>query len=168
MYNRQCLEHDFKSTAPQKLQCHAPAYPGDSKCRASDRIMNQFHNEFIRLQSHVELGDARRLIMEPDRLRHFMLRSRELVALESGACSMLRLKDIKNPFLSPEQCRQCISEGKTDFLNTRDFQVVESRRLQLMQTLHGLRMKDGKSVEHTVAEIVCSRLEKKHATPQRM
>ena len=39
--------------------------------------------------------------------------------------------------------------------------MIESRRMQLMGALQGLRMKDGKSVEETVAEIICGRLEKK-------
>jgi len=160
-YSKKCLEHEFNSIAPQKLQCRSPAYPGDVKCRVADRLMNQFHNEFIRLQSYVELGDARKLITDPDRLKHFLLRSRELVARESGACSFLRLEDIKNPFLSPGQCRHCVSKGQLGFLNKRDQEVIESRQMQLTGALKGLRMKDGRSVEDTVAEIVCSRMEKK-------
>lgn len=123
--------------------------------------MNQFHNEFIRLQNYVELGEARKLVTDQDRLAHFLLRSRELVARESGACSFHRLEDIKNPFLTPGQCRHCVSKGQLSFLPLRDQEVIESRQMQLMGALRGLRMKDGRSVEDTVAEIVCQRLEKK-------
>jgi hypothetical protein len=46
-------------------------------------------------------------------------------------------------------------------LNKRDLEVVESRRAQLLGALRGLKMKHGRTVEATVAEIVCERLEKK-------
>ena len=46
-------------------------------------------------------------------------------------------------------------------LRHRDQEVIESRQMQLMGALQGLKMKDGRSVEETVAEIVCQRLEKK-------
>lgn len=162
-YNKRCLEHEFNGIAPQSLQCRGPAYPGDVKCRVADRLMNQFHNEFIRLQSFVEPGEARKLVTEQDRLAHFLLRSRELVARESGACSFYRLEDIKNPFLTGSQCRRCVATSQLGFLPLRDQEVIESRQMQLMGALRGLRMRDGRSVEDTVAEIVCQRLEKKTA-----
>lgn len=162
-YDKKCLEHEFNAIAPQSLQCRGPAYPGDVKCRVADRLMNQFHNEFIRLQNVVELGEARKLVMEQDRLAHFLLRSRELVAREAGACSFHGLEDIKNPFLTGAQCRRCVAKGELRFLPLRDQEVIESRQMQLMGVLRGLRMKDGRSVEETVAEMVCQRLEKKTA-----
>ena len=160
-YNKRCLESDFHDSVTAKLQCRGPAWPGDTPCRVADRLMNQFHNEFIRIRSYVELGDARKLVTDQDRLAHFLLRSRELVAMEAGACKFHRLETIKNPFLSPGQCRECVRKDDLGMLKMRDMEVIESRRMQLMGALQGLRMKDGKSVEETVAEIICGRLEKK-------
>lgn len=160
-YNKRCLESDFHDSVTAKLQCRGPAWPGDTPCRVADRLMNQFHNEFIRIRSYVELGDARKLVTDQDRLAHFLLRSRELVAMEAGACNFRRLETIKNPFLSPGQCRECVRKDDLGMLKMRDMEVIESRRMQLMGALQGLRMKDGKSVEETVAEIICGRLEKK-------
>ena len=117
--------------------------------------------QFIRLQTFVELGDARKLVTDQDRLAHFLLRSRELVAREAGACEFDRLEDIKNPFLTESQCRHCVAKGELGFLPLRDQEVIESRQMQLMGALKGLKMRDGRSVEETVAEIVCQRLEKK-------
>jgi len=74
-----------------------------------------------------------------------------------GPCS----EDIKNPFLSPGQCRHCVSAGTLGMLSKRDQEVIESRQMQLMSALRGLRMRDGRSVADTVAELVCQRLEKK-------
>ena len=107
------------------------------------------------------MGDARRLVTDPERLSHFLLRSRELVAREAGACSFYRLQEIKNPFLTPGQCRKCVANGNLGALKVRDQEVIESRQMQLMGALQGLRMKDGRTVEETVAEIVCQCLEKK-------
>mmetsp|Transcript_24922 Transcript_24922/g.61421 ORF Transcript_24922/g.61421 Transcript_24922/m.61421 type:complete len:193 (-) Transcript_24922:56-634(-) len=160
-YHKKCLEHEFNTIAPQMLKCRGPAYPGDVECRVADRLMNQFHNEFIRLQRYVELGDARKLLTDQERLSHFLLRSRELVAREAGACDFNRLEDIKNPFLTPGQCRHCVATGNLGVLSQRDQEVIESRQMQLTGALRGLRMKDGRSVEDTVAEMVCERLEKK-------
>ena len=44
-YNKKCLEYEFNTIMPQKLQCRGPAYPGEVKCRVADRLMNQMHNE---------------------------------------------------------------------------------------------------------------------------
>ena len=84
------------SSRPE-LQCRGPAFPGDVKCRVADRLMNQFHNEFIRLRDWVELGEARKLVTDQHRLAHFLLRSREMVAQEVGACEVHRLEHIRNP-----------------------------------------------------------------------
>lgn len=162
-YDRKCMEVDFMlvSSSPT-LQCRGPAYPGDVKCRVADRLMNQHHNEFLRLRDWVDLGEGRRLVTDPHRLAHFMLRSREIVAAEVGACAPpKRLEHIKNPFLTKAQCRQCVRNGDLDVLTQRDKEVVQTRRAQLLGALHGLRMRDGGTVEATVAEIVCERLEKK-------
>ena len=83
------------------------------------------------------------------------------MAREAGACEFNRLEDIKNPFLTGSQCRHCVSKGELGMLRHRDQEVIESRQMQLMGALQGLKMKDGRSVEETVAEIVCQRLEKK-------
>lgn len=160
-YNKKCLESDFHEATTAKMKCRGPAYPGDTDCRVADRLMNQFHNEFLRIRSYVELGDARKLVTDQDRLAHFLLRSRELVAMEAGACKFHRLETVKNPFLSPGQCRECVRKDDLGMLKKRDMEVIESRRMQLMGALRGLRMKDGKSVEETVADIICGRLEKK-------
>ena len=160
-YNKKCLESDFHEATTAKMKCRGPAYPGDVDCRVADRLMNQFHNEFLRIRSYVELGDARKLVTDQDRLAHFLLRSRELVAMEAGACKFHRLETVKNPFLSPGQCRECVRKDNLGMLKKRDVEVIESRRMQLMGALRGLRMKDGKSVEETVADIICGRLEKK-------
>ena len=91
-YNKKCLESDFHEATTAKMKCRGPAYPGDVDCRVADRLMNQFHNEFLRIRSYVELGDARKLVTDQDRLAHFLLRSRELVAMEAGACKFHRLE----------------------------------------------------------------------------
>ena len=88
--------------------------------------------------------------------------AREIVAAEVGACAPpTRLEHIKNPFLTPSQCRACVEKNDLKALNQRDLEVVESRRAQMLGALRGLKMKHGRSVEATVAEIVCERLEKK-------
>ena len=162
-YNRRCLEVDFITvSSTPTLQCRGPAHPGDMKCRVADRLMNQHHNEFLRLRDWVELGEGRKLITDPHRLAHFMLRSREIVAAEVGACAPpTRLEHIKNPFLTPSQCRKCVVKNELSALNTRDKEVVETRRAQLLGALSGLKMRNGRTVDQTVAEIVCERLEKK-------
>ena len=166
-YNRKCLEVDFATVSSSPtLQCRGPAYPGDVKCRVADRLMNQMHNEFIRLRDWVDLGEGRKLVTEQHRLAHFLLRSRELVAQEVGECSFARLETIKNPFLSPAQCRHCVKSDELAMLSARDRETIESRRAQLTDALAGLRMRGGKSVEETVAEIVCRRLEKRTKRPR--
>ena len=56
-YQKKCLEVDFLAVSSDPtLQCRGPAYPGDVKCRVADRLMNQMHNEFIRLRDWVDLG----------------------------------------------------------------------------------------------------------------
>ena len=128
-YNRKCLEVDFATVSSSPtLQCRGPAYPGDVKCRVADRLMNQMHNEFIRLRDWVDLGEGRKLVTEQHRLAHFLLRSRELVAQEVGECSFARLETIKNPFLSPAQCRHCVKSDELAMLSARDRQTIESRR----------------------------------------
>ena len=166
-YQKKCLEADFLAVSSDPtLQCRGPAYPGDVKCRVADRLMNQMHNEFIRLRDWVDLGEGRKLVTEQHRLAHFLLRSRELVAQEVGECSFARLETIKNPFLSPAQCRHCVKSDELAMLSARDRETIESRRAQLTDALAGLRMRGGKSVEETVAEIVCRRLEKRTKRPR--
>ena len=114
----------------------------------------------------VDLGEGRKLVTEQHRLAHFLLRSRELVAQEVGECSFARLETIKNPFLSPAQCRHCVKSDELAMLSARDRETIESRRAQLTDALAGLRMRGGKSVEETVAEIVCRRLEKRTKRPR--
>ena len=162
-YNRKCLEVDFATVSSSPtLQCRGPAYPGDVKCRVADRLMNQHHNEFLRLRDWVDLGEGRKLVTDDFRLAHFMLRAREIVAAEVGACAPpTRLEHIKNPFLTPSQCRACVEKNDLKALNKRDLEVVEARGAQLLGALRGLKMKHGRTVEATVAEIVCERLEKK-------
>jgi hypothetical protein len=50
-----------------------------------------------------------------------------------GPCS----GDIKNPFLTPGQCRKCVSAETLGVLSKRDLEVIESRQLQLMSALRG-------------------------------
>ena len=119
-YQKKCLEVDFLAVSSDPtLQCRGPAYPGDVKCRVADRLMNQMHNEFIRLRDWVDLGEGRKLVTEQHRLAHFLLRSRELVAQEVGECSFARLETIKNPFLSPAQCRHCVKSDELAMLSAR-------------------------------------------------
>lgn len=166
-YNKKCLEADFLQVSSRpELQCRGPAFPGDVKCRVADRLMNQFHNEFIRLRDWVELGEARKLVTDQHRLAHFLLRSREMVAQEVGACEVHRLEHIRNPFLTPSQCRHCVKNNDLKMLNRRDLETIESRRMQLIGALDGLKMRAGRTVEETVAEIVCERLERRTGRPR--
>ena len=166
-YNKKCLEADFLNVSSRpELQCRGPAFPGDVKCRVADRLMNQFHNEFIRLRDWVELGEARKLVTDQHRLAHFLLRSREMVAQEVGACEVHRLEHIRNPFLTPSQCRHCVKNNDLKMLSRRDLETIESRRIQLIGALDGLKMRGGRTVEETVAEIVCERLERRTGRPR--
>ena len=133
-YDKACLEAELDASITN-LRCRGPAHPGDRSCGVADRLMNQFHNEFVRLEKVVAREHKHELVTDSDRMRHFMLRARELVAAESNLCELPRLETIRNPFLTPSQCRACVRDDNLGFLKQRDQEVIESRRLQLLGAL---------------------------------